>query len=176
MIFVETELRGAFILELEALGDERGYFARTFCREDFARRGLNPTVAQCSTSFNAKMNTLRGMHYQAAPKAEAKLVRCTRGALYDVIIDVRSDSPTYCQWIAVELTADNGRMIYIPEGFAHGYQTLEDRTEVSYQISEFYHPEYARGIRWNDPLIGIKWPGGERTISLRDQQFADLRP
>ena len=175
MIFRETKLKGAFIIEPERLEDERGLFARTFCKEEFKAHGLNSRVVQCNISFNKKKGTLRGMHYQVAPHEEAKLVRCTRGAIYDVIVDLRPDSPTFKQWVAVELTADNHRMLYIPEGFAHGFQTLEDNTEVFYQMSESYHPESARGIRWDDPMFGIKWPNvRHRIVSEIDQSYADF--
>lgn len=174
MIFIETTLKGAFIIELEKVEDERGFFARTWCQQEFAARGLNPRLVQCSLSFNRKRGTLRGMHYQTNPYEEAKLVRCTRGAIYDVIIDLRSDSSTFMRWVAVELTADNRRMLYIPEKFAHGFQTLEDSTEVFYHMSEFYAPEYARGVRWNDPAFGIRWPGAERIISHKDRQYPDF--
>jgi len=155
--------------------DERGFFARTFCQEEFRARGLNPRVVQCSVSFNKKEGTLRGMHFQVAPYAEAKWVRCARGAIYNVIIDLRVDSPTFKQWVALELTADNRRMLYVAEGFVHGFQTLEDNTEVFYQTSEFYHPECARGVRWNDPTFGIQWPLETRTISPGDQGYPDFQ-
>src|SRR6266487_3389064 len=158
MIFIETTLKGAFIIEPERLEDERGFFARSFCRKEFEDHGLNPNLVQCSISFNKKKGTLRGMHYQISPHAEAKLVRCTMGAIYDVIIDLRPHLPTFKQWIAVELTAENRQMLYIPEGFAHGFQTLTDNTEVYYQMSQFYYPEYSRGVRWDDPAFGIVWP------------------
>ena len=174
MKFVETKLEGAYLIEPERLEDERGFFARTFCREEFEKRDLNPNVAQCNISFNKKKGTLRGMHYQIKPHEEAKLVRCMRGAIYDVIIDLRQDSPTYCQWISVELTADNYKMLYIPEGFAHGFQTLEDDAEVFYQMSEFYHPECARGLRWNDPVFGIEWPMNKLIISDKDKGYKDF--
>ena len=176
MQFIETELPGVYLIALEPIADERGYFARTYCQAEFQRHGLNATIAQCSVSHNRHAGTLRGMHYQAAPRMEAKLIRCTRGALYDVVVDVRPQSPTYCRWIAVELTATGGQQLYVPEGCAHGFQTLEDDTDVYYQITEFYHPEHARGLRWNDPAIGIEWPVGARTISPRDQQFPDFQP
>lgn len=176
MIFRETKLPGAFIIELQCLEDERGFFSRSFCRHEFAAKGLNPDVAQCNISFNRDAGTLRGMHYQEAPHAEDKLIRCSRGSLYDVIVDLRRESPTFTQWIALELTGDNGRMLYVPKGCAHGFQTLEDNTEVFYQMSEFYHPEAARGIRWNDPAFGIQWPVGVREIiSERDRNWPDYR-
>lgn len=175
MIFTETTLKGAFIVEPERLEDARGFFARTWCQEEFEAHGLNPQLVQCSISFNKKVGTLRGMHYQAAPHEEAKLVRCTRGAAFDVIIDLRPESPTLKQWIAVTLTAENHKMLYVPEGFAHGFQTLEDNTEVFYQISEFYAPEFARSVRWDDPAFGIQWPPvGARIISARDRQYPDF--
>jgi dTDP-4-dehydrorhamnose 3,5-epimerase len=174
MIFIETKLPGVFIVELQRLEDDRGFFGRSFCRQEFAERGLNPEVAQCNISFNRDAGTLRGMHYQAAPHAEEKVVRCTRGSLYDVIVDLRTESPTYKQWIAVELTGENRRMLYIPKGFAHGFQTLVDNTEIFYQMSEFYHPESACGVRWNDPAFGIQWPIGDRVIlSDRDRYWPD---
>jgi len=171
VIFAETKLEGAFVIEPERLGDERGFFARTWCRREFEAHGLNPRLVQCNVSFNRKKGTLRGMHYQAAPHEEAKLVRCTMGAIYDVIIDLRPDSPTFRQWTAVELTEDNRCMLYVPEGFAHGFQTLENDTEVLYQMSEFYHPESARGVRWDDPAFGIEWPIEQLTISSRDRSY-----
>ena len=174
MIFRETKLPGAFVLEVQRLEDDRGFFGRIFCRREFVERGLNPDVAQCSVSFNRKAGTLRGMHYQEAPYAEDKVVRCTRGSLYDVIVDLRGDSPTCRQWFAVELTGENRRMLYIPKGFAHGFQTLTDNTEVVYQMSEFYHPESARGVRWNDPAFGIQWPAADGAIlSDRDRDWPD---
>jgi dTDP-4-dehydrorhamnose 3,5-epimerase len=175
LIFSETKLRGAFIIQAERLEDGRGFFARTWCKEEFRAHGLNPRLAQCSISFNRKKGTLRGMHYQAVPDEEAKLVRCTMGAVYDVIIDLRRESGTYKQWFAIELSSENRTMLYIPEGFAHGFQTLEDTTEVSYQMSEFYAPGSSLGVRWSDPAFGIEWPSGERTISPKDQQYLDFK-
>ena len=174
MIFKETKLKGAYVIEIEPIEDERGFFARSFCAEEFEKYGLNPSIAQCNISYNQKKGTLRGMHYQVAPHAETKLLRCTMGAIYDVIIDLRPDSPTFKQWVATELLANNRRMLYIPEGVAHGFQTLEDHTEVFYQISEFYHPESVRGVRWNDPLFGIFWPVDVQMISIVDQQYPDF--
>ena len=174
MRFIETPLPNAYIIEPERLEDERGFFARTFCRREFESRGLNANFVQCNISFNKKKGTLRGMHYQEAPYAEAKLVRCTRGAIYDVIIDIRPESPSFKKWFAIELTEKNRLMLYVPEGFAHGFQTLEDNTEVFYQMSEFYHPEFAKGIRWDDPNIGIIWPSANRIISLRDTKYPDF--
>jgi len=174
MIFKETKLKGAFIIEPERLEDERGFFARTWCQREFEAHGLNPRLVQCNISFNKKKGTLRGMHYQIAPYEETKLVRCTMGAIFDVIIALRPDSPTFKQWVAVELTAENRRMLSIPEGFAHGFQTLEDNTEVFYQMSEFYHPECARGVRWNDPAFGTEWPLSDPILSDKDRSFKDF--
>ena len=176
MIFVETKLKGAVIIEPERLEDERGFFSRTWCKREFETHGLNPDLVQCNISFNRKKGTLRGMHYQVHPHEEAKLVRCTIGSIYDVIIDLRPNSKTFKQWIAVELTSANRKMIYAPEGFAHGFQTLTDNTEVFYQMSEFYVPESAHGVRWNDPQFNIVWPDDERQISFRDQSFEDFTP
>jgi dTDP-4-dehydrorhamnose 3,5-epimerase len=174
MIFTETKIEGTFIVEPERLIDDRGFFCRSFCRHEFAQRGLNPEVAQCNISFNLFAGTLRGMHYQDAPHAEEKLVRCTRGNLYDVVIDLRGESPTFKQWIALELSAENWRMLYIPKGCAHGFLTLTDNTEIVYQMSEFYHPESGRGVRWNDPAFGIEWPEWNRVnISDRDRNWPD---
>jgi dTDP-4-dehydrorhamnose 3,5-epimerase len=174
MIFAETTLKGAFLVELERREDARGFFARTWCQREFEAHGVNTRWVQCNISFNKRKGTLRGMHYQAAPHAEAKLVRCTRGAVYDVILDLRRDSPTFKQWLAVKLTADNRRMLFIPEGFAHGFQTLADDTEVFYQMSEFFAPQYAKGVRWNDPSFDIAWPADERTMSKRDRNYPDF--
>jgi dTDP-4-dehydrorhamnose 3,5-epimerase len=169
MIFKETKLRGAYVIEPELIEDERGFFARIWSPEEFSARGLNPRIAQCNTSFNKQRGTLRGMHYQIRPHEEAKLVRCTAGAIYDVIIDLRKDSPTHSKWIGVELSARNRQMLYVPEGFAHGFQTLEDDTEVFYQVSAYYHQESARGVRWDDLAFGIDWPLPVRVVSDRDR-------
>lgn len=175
MRFEETKLRGAYLIEMERLEDERGFFARTWCEQEFAERGLESRIVQCNTSFNRKRGTLRGMHYQVAPDAEVKLVRCTMGAIYDVIVDLRTDSSTFKQWVGVELTAENRTMLYIPEGFAHGFQTLSDGAEVFYQMSSYYAPESARGVRWNDPAFGIEWPAAAaRIISERDLNHPDF--
>lgn len=171
MKFTETKLKGAFIIEPELLKDERGFFARMFCQKEFKAHGLNPKLVQCSLSYNRHKGTLRGMHYQIDPKAEARLVRCTKGSIYDVIIDLRKTSPTYCEWLAVELSAENYKMIYVPKGFVHGFLTLEDNTEVFYQMSEFYAPECARGVRWDDPVFNIKWPIKEKIISKKDKDI-----
>ena len=153
MIFCETKLTGAFEVNVERKSDERGFFARTWCQREFEENGLNPKLVQCSISFNARKGTLRGMHYQAPPYAEAKLVRCTRGSIYDVVVDLRPKSPTYKDWIAVVLTAEKRNMVYVPEGCGHGFLTLEDESEIFYQMSEFYSPESARGVRWDDPAF-----------------------
>lgn len=174
MQFIATRLPGAFILELERQEDERGFFARTWCEKEFVQHGLNPRLLQCNVSFNRKRGTLHGMHFQIAPHAEAKLVRCTRGAIYDVLVDLRPESPAFKQWLAVELTADNYRMVFIPAGFAHGYQTLVDETDVFYQMSGFYHPESARGVRWDDPAFGIIWPLPNPLISDKDRSYPDF--
>ncbi|MDX6574881.1 MAG: dTDP-4-dehydrorhamnose 3,5-epimerase [Blastocatellia bacterium] len=171
MIFTETVIKGAFIIEPEPLPDERGFFAGTWSAEEFLAHGLNSRIAQCNISFNKQRGTVRGMHYQTKPHEEAKLVRCTAGSIFDVIVDLRADSQTKRKWVGVELTARNRRMLYIAEGFAHGYQTLEDDTEVAYQMSEYYHPESARGLRWNDPALGIEWPLAVSVISKRDTEF-----
>jgi dTDP-4-dehydrorhamnose 3,5-epimerase len=176
VIFTPTPLGGAFVIEPQRLEDPRGFFARTWCAREFQAHGLETRVAQCSVSFNKKKGTLRGMHYQVAPAAETKIVRCTRGSIYDVVIDLRPSSPTFTRHLAVVLTAGNGKMLYIPPGFAHGFQTLEDDTEVFYQMSEFYAPEHAHGVRWDDPAFGIRWPDDERTIIDRDRTYPDFRP
>jgi len=171
MIFAETLLKGAFVIDLQPMEDERGLFARSFCRDEFGRMGLKTEVAQCNVSQNRKKGTLRGMHFQLPPKAEAKLVRCTRGAVYDVIVDLRADSGTYRRWTAVELTERNLKMLYIPEGMAHGFQTLADDTEVFYQMFEYYSPEHASGVRWDDPAFGIRWPLDNPVISRKDLSY-----
>ena len=171
MKFVPTPFEGAFVVEPELLEDERGSFARSFCQEEFRAHGLDPVIAQCNISFNKRRGVLRGLHYQVKPHEEAKLVRCTRGAIWDVIVDLREGAPTRYRWFATELTADNRRALYIPRGFAHGFQTLADNSEVFYQMSEFYHPESARGVRWNDPIIGIAWPLADPVVSPRDRSY-----
>jgi dTDP-4-dehydrorhamnose 3,5-epimerase len=169
--FTETKLKGAFIIDIEPVEDERGFFARSFCQNEFATYGLKTNFVQCNISFNKKKGTLRGMHYQVSPHEETKLVRCTRGAIYDVIVDLRPDSFTYKQWAAVDLTEDNWRMVYLPGGVAHGFQTLHDNTEVFYHMSGFHHPECARGIWWDDPEFGIKWPMKPLVISPIDESY-----
>lgn len=174
MIFKETALPGAYVIELEKRQDERGFFARAWCQREFEAMGLAPRIAQANVSFSAARGTLRGMHYQTAPHEEAKLIRCTRGAIHDVIVDLREDSPTYRRWIGVELSAESHRMLYVPERFAHGFQTLTDDAEVTYQVSEFYTPGAERGIRWNDPAIGIEWPLEPTVMSGKDREWPDF--
>ena len=174
MIFRETRLKGTFEIYLEPKTDERGFFARLWCQREFENHNLNPRVVQCNVSFNPRKGTLRGMHYQAPPFAEAKLVRCTRGSVYDVAIDLRPGSATFKDWVGVVLTAERRNVIYVPEGYAHGFLTLEDDTEVFYQMSEFYHPESARGFRWDDPAFEISWPGEVRIISERDRSYPNF--
>jgi dTDP-4-dehydrorhamnose 3,5-epimerase len=176
MIFTETKLKGAFIIEPERQEDERGFFARTFCQEEFKARGLNTNWVQCNISFSKKKGTLRGMHYQVAPHEEIKLVRCTMGTIYDIIIDLRPDSHTFKQWASIELSSENRRMFYVPEKFAHGFQTLANNTEVFYLMSEFYHSENARGVRWDDPALAIKWPiTRKQIISPKDRGYPFLQ-
>jgi len=174
VIFKPTGLRGAYVIEPERYEDLRGYFARTFCEKEFAAAGLESRIAQCSVSFNRVKGTLRGLHYQAPPFGEVKLARCSRGAIYDVIVDIRRDSPTFKQYFAIELNHKNGKMLYVPIGFAHGFQTLSDDTEVIYQMSEPYSADHARGVRWNDPAFGILWPDDKRIILERDQDYPDF--
>jgi dTDP-4-dehydrorhamnose 3,5-epimerase len=176
MKFIGTPLEGAYLIELEPVFDERGFFARTWCRDEFLAHGLNPDFRQCSISLNERRGTLRGLHYQDEPFHEAKLVRCSSGAICDVIVDLRPASPTHAKWFAAELTAANRRMLYAPEGFAHGFQTLVDDTEVFYHITESYQPEYARGVRWDDPRFHIEWPNKDPIISPRDKSFPDYLP
>lgn len=171
MNFRKAPLNGAYVVDLKLLEDERGFFARSFCRDEFTAHGLNPEVAQCNVSFNAKRGMLRGMHYQANPHAEDKLVRCTQGAIWDVIVDLRPGSVTFKEWFGMELSASSRQAIYVPKGFAHGFQTLEDNTEVLYMMSERYYPQSARGIRWDDPAFGIEWPLSAPSMSDRDRQF-----
>ncbi|PRY11222.1 dTDP-4-dehydrorhamnose 3,5-epimerase [Pontibacter ummariensis] len=174
MNFTETKLKGAYVIDVKRLEDERGFFGRSFCQKEFEAYGLSNEVRQTNVSYNKKKGTLRGMHMQLAPNEESKLVRCTRGAIYDVIIDMRPDSETYKQWVGVELTADNYRMLFVPEGFAHGFITLEDNTDVTYQVTEFYTPGAERCIRWNDPAFNIEWPMEPVVISEKDQAHPDF--
>jgi dTDP-4-dehydrorhamnose 3,5-epimerase len=171
--FLPAPIEGAYIIEIEPVPDERGFFARSWCQEEFRRRGLNPTLVQCNISFNRELGTLRGMHYQVAPHEEAKLVRCASGALYDVIVDLRPESRSFRKWFAAELTAANHKMLYVPEGVAHGFQTLAESTEVFYQMTEAFRGECARGVRWNDRAFGIRWPVPGPILSPRDQSYPD---
>lgn len=175
MLFTETKLKGAFVLELERREDNRGFFARTFCQKEFEAHGLNPRLVQCNIAYNKKKGTLRGMHFQIPPFQEAKLVRCTRGAIYDVILDLRLNSPTYKQWVSAELNEDNHKMLYVPEGFAHGYQTLSEVSEIVYQVSQFYAPDSASGVSYADLAFGIKWPLEVTAISDLDKKWHDLK-
>jgi dTDP-4-dehydrorhamnose 3,5-epimerase len=178
MIFEQTKLKGAFVIRIERQEDERGFFARAWCQKEFEAHGLRPRFVQANLAASRKRGTLRGMHYQVSPYQEAKLIRCTKGAVYDVIIDLRPDSDTYMGWFGAELSMVNHKMLYVPENFAHGYQTLEDNTEVFYQVSEFYSPEHEKGLRWNDPAFDIKWPHTDNlVISEKDQNWPDyLQP
>jgi len=175
MRFLPSRLGGAFLVELEPARDDRGFFMRTFCADEFRRHGLDPAVAQCGLSRNVQKGTLRGLHYQAAPKEEAKLVRCTRGRIFDVIVDLRPDSKTRFEWESFELSEDAPKALFVPKGFAHGFETLEDDTDVYYQISEFHAPESARGIRWDDPRLAISWPEKPRVISGKDAALPFLK-
>jgi dTDP-4-dehydrorhamnose 3,5-epimerase len=177
MKFRETPIAGTWLLQLEVAADERGSFARAWCADEFSSRGLNPTIAQCNVSFNAKRGTLRGLHFQRQPHEEAKLVRCTAGAIFDVVVDVRRNSPTYDKWFGARLTAENRDMLYVPEGCAHGFQTLSDNAELFYLMSHPYHPECAAGILWSDPSLDIRWPSRDPILSARDAShpvLADL--
>jgi len=174
MRFTPISLSGAYLIDLEPISDERGFFARSWCHDEFALHGLNPALVQCNITWNKKKGTLRGMHFQSAPHEEAKLVRCVRGAIYDVIIDLRPNSSTFKEWFGVELNADNRSALYVPEGFAHGYQTLTDDSEILYQMSESYQPACAASVRWNDAAFGIQWPDDIRIISPRDQEIPDF--
>jgi dTDP-4-dehydrorhamnose 3,5-epimerase len=177
MVYKETRLKGAFIIELEKIDDIRGFFSRVWCQKEYETNGLNPNIAQCNLTFSATKGTLRGLHYQIAPYQEAKSVRCIRGKIYDVIVDLRPDSPTYSQWLGFELSAENRKMLYIPENFANGYLTLADNTEVFYQVSQFYSPGSQGGIRWNDPSINIKWPkSANLIITEKDKNWPDFKP
>ncbi len=174
MIFTETKLKGAFILDLERREDSRGYFARAFCQNEFTAHGLKPVIAQANVAYNIKQGTLRGMHFQFLPKPETKLVRATRGAILDIIVDLRPESPTYLQHVGVELSEDNGRALYVPERFAHGYQVLRDNTETSYMVGEYYAPTCESGLMYNDPKLGLNWPLPVAVISDKDTKFALL--
>jgi dTDP-4-dehydrorhamnose 3,5-epimerase len=174
VIFTETRLKGAFVIDLERREDTRGFFARAFCQNEFKAHGLKPVIAQANIASNFRKGTLRGMHFQFPPKAETKLVRCTRGAILDIIVDLRPESPTYLRHVAVELNEANQRALYVPERFAHGYQALRDETDTSYQVGEFYAPETESGLLYNDPRLGLKWPLPVTVISEKDQRFAPL--
>jgi dTDP-4-dehydrorhamnose 3,5-epimerase len=174
MIFTETRLKNAFLIDPERFEDERGFFARSWCELEFRNNGIEIKFVQCNISFNKKMGTLRGIHYQASPYEEARLIRCTMGAIYDVIVDLRPNSLTYKKWISTELTSDNRRMIYVPKGFAHGFLTLTDNSEIFYMMSEYYAPGFNRGIKWNDPVLGITWPTDVRVISSQDKSYPDF--
>ena len=176
MLYQPTSLTGAYLLDLQKVEDERGFFARSWCVQEFAEHGLDTRLVQCNISFNKRQGTVRGMHYQLPPFAETKLVRCSRGAIYDVIIDLRPTSPTFLQWFGVTLSAENRTMLYVPQGFAHGFQTLADNTEVTYQMSEFYEPTYARGLRWDDPRVKVEWPLEITVMSMKDQCYPDFMP
>jgi dTDP-4-dehydrorhamnose 3,5-epimerase len=178
MRFIQTPLAGVWVIEPERLGDERGWFARTYDAEEFRAHGLDPAVAQCNASYNARAGTLRGMHYQAPPHGESKLVRCVRGAIFDVAVDLRRDSPTFCSWHGLALSADNARALYIPAGLAHGFQTLADHSDVIYQMGHRYVPDAARGVRFDDPAFAIQWPAVDRQpiVSQRDRSYPDFRP
>jgi len=174
MIFQKVQLAGAYVIDLDRIEDDRGFFARAWCQREFEQQGLESRLVQCNLSQNHSAGTLRGMHYQVNPYKETKLVRCVKGRIFDVIIDLRADSPTYLQWFGVELSADNHRALYVPEGFAHGYQTLEANTEVFYQVSEFYSPGSEQGLRWDDRAIAIDWPLAPTIISEKDRNYADF--
>jgi dTDP-4-dehydrorhamnose 3,5-epimerase len=175
MEFIETTLKGAHLVRLKKIEDERGFFARAWSREEFRQHGLNTQIVDLNAGFSHRCGTIRGMHYQAAPHAEAKFIRCVRGAIYDVILDLRQDSPTLGQWYGVELTPENGLMVYAPEGFAHGYQTLQDDTEMYYLSSTRFVASAARGVRYNDPTFGVRWPLPVSLISAKDQAWPDFR-
>lgn len=175
MQFTQTNLTGVYVIKIKKLEDDRGYFGRSWCQAEFQEHGLNPSMVQMNTGFSHHRGTVRGMHYQLAPHAEAKFVRCTRGAIYDVVVDLRKASPTFGQWHGVELTADNGLMLYAPEGFAHGYQTLQNATEMYYMTSALYAPASARGVRHDDPAFGIRWPLPVSVISAADREWPAFR-
>ena len=175
MTFRETALPGVWDIDIEPQVDERGFFARSWCRKEFESKGLNPVVAQCSVSFNPRKGTLRGLHYQDAPHRETKVVRCTQGSIYDVVVDLRPNSPTSTRWMVSTLSSANHRMVYVPEGCGHGFLTLQDETEVYYQMSEFFYTESARGVRWDDPRFQIEWPSRPAVISERDRSYQDFR-
>ena len=174
MVITETKLKGAFVIEMDQFKDARGFFARAWSDREFAAAGLKASFVESNLAFNHNKGTLRGMHYQLPPYEQVKLVRCTRGSIYDVIIDLRRGSPTFKQWFALEMSADNHRTLYVPGEFAHGYLTLDDDTEVLYQTSSYYAPEHGRGVRWNDPAFNISWPAEPRVIIDRDREYEDF--
>jgi dTDP-4-dehydrorhamnose 3,5-epimerase len=177
MHFSETPIAGAHVIDLEPRRDDRGFFARVWCRDEFASHGLSAEFVQCNDAFSARRGTLRGLHYQVAPHAEAKLIQCVRGAIFDVVVDLRPGSPTFRQWFGTELSAENHRMMYVPQGCAHGYLTLEDATEIVYPVTHAYRPSAERGVRWDDPQFGIAWPrAGSIIVSDKDRQWPDYRP
>ncbi len=176
MIFTETSVAGAWLIDLDPRGDERGYFARAWCQREFAARGLTATFVQCNEAFSRWRGTLRGLHYQAEPHGEVKLMRCVRGAVFDVIVDLRADSPTHRRWFGTELSADNRRRLYVPAGCAHGYQALTDHCEVVYPVSAFYEPSAERGVRWNDPAFHLRWPLPPAHLSDKDAHWPDYQP
>jgi dTDP-4-dehydrorhamnose 3,5-epimerase len=174
LFFLKTKLEGSYVIETEPICDDRGFFSRTFCRKEFLNNGIDFNIVQCNTSYNKKKATLRGMHYQAAPYQEEKLITCVKGGIYDVIVDLRPESSTFCQWFSLELTPDNNKMLYVPKNFAHGFQTLKDDTIVLYFVSEFYHPDAEKSLRWNDLAFGIKWPLKPKIISSKDLNCPDF--
>jgi dTDP-4-dehydrorhamnose 3,5-epimerase len=176
VLFTEIKIAGAYVVELDRKEDDRGFFARGWCRREFAERGLNPRVLQMNVGYSHRKGTLRGLHFQLAPHTEVKMVRCTRGAIYDVLVDLRPESPSFKRWLAVELTPENGRMLYVPEGCAQGYQTLVDGTEMYYFTTSFFAPEAARGVRYDDPVFGIEWPLEIAAISEADRRWPDFQP
>jgi dTDP-4-dehydrorhamnose 3,5-epimerase len=173
MLFTETDVKGVYIIELEPISDDRGFFARSWCKKEFEEHHLNPNIVQINIGFSIRQGTLRGIHYQNEPYGEVKLVRCTTGAIFDVAVDLRPDSPTYKKWVGAELTAENRKMLYVPEGCGHGYQTLESNTEILYQTSQLYCREAARGLRFDDPAFGVRWPLPIQVISDQDKSWAD---
>ncbi len=174
MIFSETKIKGAFIIDPELITDERGFFARSFCKEELQKQGLETDIVQCNISYNKKKGTLRGMHYQVPPFEEAKIVSCTKGSIYDVVVDLRRDSPTFKKWVAAELSEKNFKMVYIPRGCAHGFQTLDNNSIVYYQMTEYFHPECARGLPWDNLSIGIVWPVPDMIMSEKDKNYKDF--
>ena len=175
MIFKKTDLSGLFVIELELIKDKRGFFSQSFCETEFSNKNINSKIKQCNISQNNEKGTIRGIHFQKSPYEQAKIVSCTQGKVYDVIVDLRANSATYCQWYAIELSANNYKMVYIPEGFAHGFQTLEDYSIVFYQMFQHYHPESGSGVRWNDKAFNIKWPLRPKNMTIRDRNYSDFK-